>query len=249
MCSKLFGYIKKKFSTSIDSQIESARQKLISDFEQKGMANFILQMANRNLYSELLVERQKTSLSSEDTISMQAFRYSTKLRSEKDKNELLALLTNESYADHQRAIYGCLACICRNNNDKDLFKFLMDKLANEDDERTIITILSRLEDVKKDESFKIDIIKKFAIEGTSDISHAAIRALSNSTDPEVEDILLEEFKNASKHMKGIICRPLSTVGTAKSIPILESNYKKTRDSNLRMAIENAINRIREKSSH
>jgi hypothetical protein len=44
-------------------------------------------------------------------------------------------------------------------------------------------------------------------------------------------------------MKGMICGPLSTVGTVKSIPILTEEYKRTRDGFLRMAILDAINKI------
>ena len=248
MFSKLFGNNRKEATSTLDSKLESARQKLIADLNQKGMAYFVTQMANNNLYSDLLIERQKTSISSEDTISMQAYRQSNKLHSHNDKNELLKLLSNENFQIHKRNIYCCLASICSNTNDKDLFNLLVDSVSNERDERTIVSILSRLEDVKKDSTFNIDIIKRLAVEGSSDISHAAIKALANSLDPEVEGILLDEFKIANKHMKGIICSSLETVGSLKAISTLELFYKKTKDRGLKQTIENTINKIHEKAA-
>lgn len=84
-------------------------------------------------------------------------------------------------------------------------------------------------------------------EGTVDESHAAIKALANTNDTEVEGILLDEFKITSTHMKGMICGPFSTVGTLKSIPILKEAYKKTRGGFLRMAIDDAVHKIESRS--
>ena len=41
----------------------------------------------------------------------------------------------------------------------------------------------------------------------------------------------------------MICGPLSTIGTLKSIPVLKEAYKKTRDSFLRMVIDDAVYKI------
>lgn len=44
-------------------------------------------------------------------------------------------------------------------------------------------------------------------------------------------------------MKSMICGPLSTVGTLKSIPALKEAYKKTRDGGLRASIDNVVYKI------
>jgi len=136
-----------------------------------------------------------------------------------------------------------LASICSNTNDKELFNFLIDKVQQENDESTRISILSRLQDINKDLDFNIEPIKKLVKDGTGGEMRAALRALSNTNDPEVEDIFLNEFKISDRNMKVAICGPLSTVGTLKSIPILKEAHKKTRDGGLRILIENTITKI------
>ena len=238
---------------TLADKLEIAKQQIISDLEKNGMEFLISKMASDDEYSELILERRKTDMSygSEDSVSWYAYRQSDKLNSQEDKKELLELLANEKYTDFKKYIYCCLSSICSNTNDKDLFNYLVDKVQKEDDESVKVSILSRLRNVIKDSSYNIEPIKMLVKEGTYDESHAAIKALSNTNDPEVEDILLDEFKITSTHMKGMICGPLSTVGTLKSIPILKEAYKKTRDSFLRMVIDDAVYKIeaRDQSCH
>lgn len=234
-------------------KLEIAKQKLISDLEKNGMEFLVTKMGDNNEYSELILERRKIDLSysSEDSVSSYAYKQSDKLYSDEDKKELLELLRNEKFYNYKKYICCCLANICSNTNDKELFNFLIDKVQQEDDESTKISILSRLQDIKKDLGYNISPIKTLVKEGTEGETRAAIRALSNTIDPEVEEIFLNEFKISDRYMKGTICGPLSTVGTVKSIPILKEAHKRTRDGGLRMLIENAISRIedRAKSYH
>lgn len=234
-------------------ELEIAKQKLISDLEENGMEFLVTKMGCDDEYSELILERRKIDLSycSEDSVAWYAYKQSDKLHSDKDKTELLELLTTEKYSNYKKYIYCCLASICSNTNDKDLFNFLIDKVQQEDDESIKISILSRLQKIKKDSDYNIEPIKILIRDGTEGETRAAIRALSNTNDPEVEDIFLNEFKISDRHMKGTICGPLSTVGTLKSIPILKDAHKKTRDGGLRMLIENAISEIENRltSSH
>jgi hypothetical protein len=230
---------------TLADKLEIAKQKLISDLEKNGMEFLIFKMASNEEYSELILERQniEVSYSSEDYVSWYAYRQSDKLNSAENKTELLRLLSNEKFSEYKQYIYCCLSSICSNTNDKGLFNFLIDKVQHEEDERIKVSILSRLEDVIKDSSYNIEPIKILVREGTSDESLAAIKALSNTNDAEVEDLLLDEFKITSTFIKGMICGPLSTVGTLKSIPILKEAYKKTRDGFLRMVIDDAVYKI------
>lgn len=241
----IFANKREKKLLIIESKLEIAKQQLISDLEKNGMEFLISKMASNEVYSGLILERRKIDLSysSEDSESTYAYRQSDKLNSQEDKAELFRLLSENKHSDFKKYIYCCLASICSNTNDKDLFNFLIDQVQIQNDERTKVSILSRLSDVVKDSTFNIEPIKILVKEGTGDESHAAIKALANSIDPEVEDILLDEFKITSTNMKGIICGPLSTVGTLKSIPILKEAYKKTRDGGLRMSIDEAVYKI------
>ena len=237
----------------LENKLEIAKQQLISDLEKNGMEFLISKMASDEVYSELILERRKIDLSysSEDSVSCYAYGQSHKLHSDEDKAELLKLLTNEKFIHYKKYIYCCLASICSNTNDKDLFNFLIDKIQQEGNESTRISILSRIQDIKKVSGYNIEPIKTIVRNGTEGETRAAISALANTNDPEVEDILLNEFKISDKNMKGTICRPLSTVGTLKSIPILKETHKKTRDGGLRILIENTIDKIetRIKSCH
>ncbi|CAN5791610.1 hypothetical protein BH11BAC3_BH11BAC3_18240 [soil metagenome] len=230
---------------TLADKLEIAKQQLISDLEKNGMEFLITKMESDEEYSDLILERRKidSGYGTKDMVSWYAYRQSDKLNTDKDKKELLELLSKEKFSNSKKYIYCCLSSICSNNNDKDLFNFLIEKVQQENDESTRVAILSRLNAVVKDSSYNIEPIKMLVKEGTSDESHAAIKALSNTNDPEVEDILLDEFKITSTHMKGMICGPLSTVGTLKSIPILKEAYKKTRDSFLRMVINDAVYKI------
>jgi hypothetical protein len=230
---------------TLADKLEIAKQKLIADLEKNGIEFLILKMASNEEYSQLILERRKTNLNycSEDRVSWYAYQQSSKLNSPDDKKKLLELLSNDKYLEYKKYIYCCLSSICSNTNDKELFNFLVGKIQQEEGEGIRISILSRLRDVIKDSGYNIEPIKVLVREGTSGETHAAIKALSNSSDPEVEDILLEEFKNTNTHMKGMICGPLSTVGTSKSIPILRNAYKRTRDEFLRTSIDEAIDKI------
>jgi hypothetical protein len=240
-------------ANTLADKLETAKQQLISDLEKNGMEFLITKMGSNEEYSDLIIERRKIDLSykSEDSVSWYAYGQSDKLHSDEDKTKLLGLLTDEKYSNYKKYIYCCLASICSNTNDKELFNFLINKVQQEDDESTRISILSRLQDIKKDLSYNIEPIKKLVRDGTEGETRAALRALSNTKDPEVEDIFLNEFKISDRHMKGTICGPLSTVGTLKSIPILKEAHKKTRDGGLRILIENTITKIedRTKSCH
>jgi hypothetical protein len=230
---------------TLADKLEIAKQQLTSDLAKNGMEFLISKMASNDEYSELVLERRKiyVSYESEDSVSWHAYRQSDTLISAENKTELLKLLGDAKFSEYKQYIYCCLSSICSNTNDKELFNFLIDKVQQEEDEQIKVSILSRLKNVIKDGSYNIEPIKMLVREGTSDESHAAIKALSNTNDPEVEDILLDEFKIVSTHMKGMICGALSTVGTLKSIPILKEAYKKTRDGFLRMVIDNAVNTI------
>ncbi|MGB4771269.1 MAG: HEAT repeat domain-containing protein [Chitinophagaceae bacterium] len=228
MIFKFFGRKKdeKKSNQTKSLRLEEDLNKLLSDLENGDMKYLVKQMGNDNIYSELLHKKRKYEISSTDDISWYAYRQSEKLSSARDKNELLQILLDKEFASFKKYIYTCLANICSNNNDRELFNFLVDKVLYEDDDSITTSVLSRFGEVKKDETFNIEPIKKLVVSGTYDVSHAAIKALSNSNDSEVETLLLDEFKITDRHMQGMICGPLSTVGTLKSIPVLKETYKK-----------------------
>src|SRR6478735_5015278 len=108
---------------TLASQLEIAKQSLISDLETNGIEFLITKMGSNDEYCDLILERRKIDLSykSEDSVSWYAYRQSDKLHSDKDKIELLEFLANEKYSNYKKYIYCCLASICSNTNEKELF--------------------------------------------------------------------------------------------------------------------------------
>lgn len=239
MFKKIRGKVK---SAKLAVKLRLARQQLISDLETRGMEFLVMKMASSNDYSDLIAEKRKFDLtfSSDDSESWFAFQRSDKLHSQQDKESLFDLLKDEKYAGFKKYIYCCLASICANTNDKNLFNFLVEQVHEENDESMRVSILTRLANVEKSSGYDMEPVKTLVKDGTSSESLAAIKALSNTNYSEVEDLLLDEFKTASTHLKAIICGPLSTVGTKKSIPFLQKAHQNTGDSALKLAIENAI---------
>lgn len=243
--SHLFDRIENK-----EEQLEKARQQLVAELETGGIRNLLQQMNNHQPYHKIIIERRKRgSYSSDDDISWYAFQQSYKLNFPGDKRELLELLNNPEYADQQKNIYGCLACLCDNTGDKELFNFLMSQIESEQDDTIKIVVFSRLTEIIKDCSFNIAPLKKAVEEGSSDVRRAAIRALANACDSEVEDLLLDEFKYCDRYLKATIANTISTIGTKKSIPLLKQAHKTTGDFGLRGCIENAIEKIEEREKN
>ena len=227
-----------------EKELEKERAKLIYELESNGIKNLVKKMDSNEPYSELIREKQKKgNYSSDDDISMHAYKVSIALNNPSDKQELLHLLNDREYQPYRKHIFSCLTSICSNTGDYLLFDFLLKQIAIEDDEDIIVSVLSRLAKIKKPREKDISVIKKFLLEGSSNMQRAAIMALSNSEDEEVEDLLLNEFKISDRQTKGTICKPLQSVGTKKAVPILQNAYKQTRDPFLRHQIEYTLNEI------
>ena len=235
-------------ATDSSPELEHELQKLLAFLETCNMKELVEKMESKDLYSNLLIEKNKTQSSSTDYVSWYAYRRSDSLDSVQNKKELLAILETSDMYHLRGHTYRCLAFLCTNTNDRELFNFLMQEVENETDDENLLPMLFGLEKMKKDLDFNIEPLKKLAVEGTEDVSHAAIKALSNCSHPEVESFLLNEFGVANKHMKALICRPLGTVGTTASIAVLRETHKKTRDSSLRWAIDEAITLINEREN-
>lgn len=242
--------MKFNFFNNSQKKLAEEKQKLIYDLENGGIKNLIQKM-NCNLpYSQLIIERQKKegSWKSDDDISTHAYKVSHNLKNPDDKQELLDLLKDNQFKSYKKSIFCCLSSLCSNTDDYELFDFLLNQIKVEENESIIISVLSRLGDIKKPPNINIEIIKKFVLEGTDGVRKAAIKALANSEDKDVETLLLEEFKINNTEIKRIICSTLYTVGTKKSIPVIESAYKRTRDFSLRYSIENVLEKINNKSN-
>lgn len=226
-------------------EIEKAKQNLIHELEERGIKNLVISMDCKEPYSNLIKQRQlkEGSYTSEDNTSMIAYRVSSNLNNPKYKPELLELLSDPEYEYYKKYIFCCLSSLCSNINDYELFDFLLKEIENEPDENIVVSVLSRLDKLKKPKDKNLDIIKKFLAEGTSSIQQAAIKALANCEDEKIEELLLNEFKICDRHIKALICVPLLSLATMKSIPVLKMAHKETRDPFLKHQIEAVLDAI------
>src|SRR6185437_733112 len=223
-------------------EIEQARQQLLAEFATKGMRNLVDQMDNKELFSPLIAEARDKSIAynAADTMSWQALEYSKTLRSAEDKRELVQLLSDPAYAGKRLHILRCLACICNNTQDLELFELFMQIIDKEDDDIVIVSILARIDDVKKPSHVNIAPLKKLLVEGTFQSRMAAAKALRHTNDPEVETLVLEELKISDKDTQRRLCLTLESIGTRQSIPSLKEALKETRDRGFRAYVERTI---------
>ena len=238
------------FFTSTSKKIEKAKAKLIEDLKNGSIDFLLQQMASDKIYSPLLNINRTTVVDNTDDISWYAYRRAEELTTPADKEQLLKKLNFESDPSLKRHIYFCLSHLCKNTNDVVLFNFLMNTLEMEKDKDCKRIILLGLPDIKKNDSFNIEHLKKLANSKSRDLKTHSIRALRNTTDKEVEELLLGHFVGTKdSHMKNIISGTLKTVGTSKSIPILNEAHKKTRDYGLRYTIEETVKKITERENN
>ncbi len=237
------------FFKSKEKKLNEAYLKLEQDLSSNGIEFLIESMASEVIYSPLLEKQRRGVISGTDDVSWYAYRRAEKLESDTDKEALLKLLERLAELHKRSHIYFALSHLAKNRKDNELFSFLMEKLQSEKDNEIKLSILMGVKGMEKDAELHIKPIEQLTMSRNYKLRTQAILALQKTQNPEVEPLLLELFR-ASKdsHTKGMICTPLESVGTSVSVPVLEREYKITRDSGLRGSIEYTLNRIKERKS-
>ncbi len=232
----------------IEEKINFAKKELEADLKNKNMAFLIEMMSSRENYSPLIKEWRKNVTSSVDLISHFAYVKARSLNKNENKMELLELLKSKKYIDHKEYIYYALSFFCKNTHDIDLFNFLMEKLSHEKQQNCKINILLGIDEMNKCfGNINLTPIVDLIENRSKIIKISALRALKHTCKDGIEDILLNLFTTTNKsYIKDIICDPLKSIGTKKSIPILEHAYKKTRDTFLRNQIVHTTEEIRKR---
>ncbi|MEZ4772422.1 MAG: HEAT repeat domain-containing protein [Bacteroidia bacterium] len=235
---------------STEKKLEEAILKLETDLRNNDLRFLVEVMASDEIYSPLLHQRRQTEISSKDYISWYGYRRAEKLESENDKQTLLSFLDDNKLQSKKRHVYFALAHLCKNRTDDQLFNFLMNRLEEEKDPDFKIAILIGIESMDKTaSSINIEPIKTLAKGRSRELKIKAICALQKTNDTDVEPLLLKIFEGTKdSHIKNMICTPLETVGSEKSIPVLNKAYKNTRDYILRDGIERTLEEIDKRHS-
>ena len=230
---------------SNEKKIEKARLALVESLETGSIDYLLKQMDSEEIYSPLLNKKRRTETSSTDDISWYAYRRAETLNLPDEKQKLIKSLNSERDETKRKHIYFCLAHYCKNTVDKSLFNFLMDSLELEKDTSCRLSVLIGIRDMPKSSDLNIEPLKKLTKIRNRDLKVNSIIALQQTTDGDVEDLLLPLFIDTKdNHIKSVITWTLESTGTIKSIPILEEAFKKTRDYALRGYIERTIEKIK-----
>ena len=240
----MFGLFK-----SLDQKVEEDTQRFIAELKQADIQTLIKEMDNNDPISQNIVKRQKRdkSFGSTNQRSWFAYRVSDELADPNMKIELKGLLDDNDFTKYRQYVLRCLASLCVNTTDYELFDFLMGHLKHVNEEEKVTTVLSRLNDLVKPKSLNIEYLKQLLTEGTYQNRIDALNALKNCEHDDLEDLLIREFKTADQHTKGMICATLRSTGSFKSIEMLEQEHRRTRSNDLKYFIESAIKEINSRS--
>jgi HEAT repeat protein len=196
----------------------------------------LIEMTNNNYYFPYNIWKKlfdKNSIESGKWISWFATRQAEKIIDRKEGDRLIEIIKNtNSKKEIRRKAYFCLGHLSKNLSDKEIFDFLINKL-NSESEEIQETILIALTNANKPLEYNLIPIINILKNGKIGLKTSAAIALKNSKNPEIEIELLKSFeKEKNKHLQEMIAATLRTVGTDKSIPILENKLKTAKGKRL-----------------
>ena len=147
-------------------------------------------------------------------------------------------MSNKSEIDKIH-VYFVLGFIAKNANNEEAVKFMLDRLKIERATLVILTILHRLAEIYKPQSFDLSIIYELIEKKGANIRRAAYNALTNSAH-NVEDYLLDLLSKTTKaeDVAGIIIA-LGYIGTEKSISPLKELLK-SRKAEIKFWTQNTL---------
>lgn len=237
----IFGIFK-----SLDQKIKDDQKQLINHLKSINIRSLIVEMDNNAPISKNVIKKQNKyrSFSSEDSISWFANKISKELNAPELKPQLIQLLDDKEFSKYRINTLRCLSQLCTNTNDVALFQFLLSYLEESQNENEIINVLSRLDSIRIPETVNIDYLKHLLVNGSLSKKTAVLKALSHCKHPDLEDLIIQEFKTGNLDLKCSICVTLRSIGTEKSFEVLLSESKRTRSNDLKHFIDSAIKNIK-----
>jgi len=226
----------------IDNIFENLLKKKLAKLPVESL---LIEMTNNNYYFPNNIWKKyfdKSSIESGKWISWFATRQAEKIADKQEFEKLKKIIENAS-SEIKRKAYFCLGHLAKNLGDKQIFEYLMDKLEVETEENNE-TILIAITNAEKPLEFNLDPIVNILKNGKIGMKTSAAIALKKSKNPEIEMVLLNSFQEEkNKHLQEMIAATLRTVGTEKSIPILENKLKTAKGRDYKYFIESALEEI------
>jgi len=210
----------------------------------------LIEMTNNNYYFPYNIWKKyfyKNSIDSGKWISWFATRQAEKIIDRKEGDKLIKIIENSNSKEEiRRNAYFCLGYLSKNLSDKEIFNFLTNKL-NSESEEIQETILIAITNANKPLEYNLIPIINILKKGKIGLKTSAAIALKNSKNPEIEIELLNSFeKEKNKHLQKMIASTLRTVGTDKSIPILENKLKIAKGRDYKYFLESALIEIKKR---
>jgi hypothetical protein len=230
---------------SLDRKVEEDVKRLVAELKSADIRTLIVQMDNNEPISKNIVKKQQRdmSFSSSDTPSWFAYRVSDELTDKSLKPVLINLLSDKQFERYKGYVLRCLASLCVNTEDYELYDFLISAVKQIDSEEVTTTVFSRLRDLRKPATLDIEYLKYLLVNGTYQNRIDALTGLQNSEHSDVEELLIQEFKVSDQHTKAMICATLRTTGSEKCFEVLDSEYRRTRSNDLKYFIRSAKEEI------
>ncbi len=225
-------------------------KKLKEKLSKMPVENLLSEMTNNSYYFPYNIWKKyfdKKSIESGKWISWFATREAEKITDLKQVQTLKKIIENKNKNNEiRRKSFFCLGHISKNTRNKELFEYLINYLKSEPEEIQE-TIFASIRNAEKPIEYNLNPIIEILKNGKIGIKTSAAIALKNSENPEIELILLNSFQNEkNKHLQEMIASTLRTLGTEKSIYILEEKLKIAKGRDYKYFIKNAIEGIKER---
>jgi HEAT repeat protein len=191
--------------------------------------------------------KDEPMVSSANSVSRAAHREAEQLRDASMVDELASLAATDRAKSRRAACHFVIGKIGGNLRDSRCARVLLDLLNSESDKHNIASILERVAEISKPSAFDLARVYELLEDSRWRVRHAAIQALGNSQNEEVETRLLQHLAFTDDPYDQTYCHAvLNHLGTERSIPALEVNLK-SRKRDVKQSAEAALRAIRSRS--
>jgi HEAT repeat protein len=196
---------------------------------------------------ERLADRAPLVGSSEDSVSWRAHREAESLSDPTMVDELVQGAVGQRSKHIRAACYFAIGMIGRNLGQARVALVLLQLLEGETDKYNLASLLQRIGGIPKLADCDLSKVYEFLEDKRWLVRHAAIDALDNSANPEVEERLLRHLAEASDHHDKIHCHSvLNRIGTPRSLGPIEANLE-SRKRDVKLSAQAALAAIRQRN--